>query len=105
MTRQKRIASAITRFAGSMPFVYVHAVMFAVWMFWLEKNPWPALTLVVSLEAIFLSTFIMIGQNLQADKDRESLLGTEEDTAADLQVDTKALDLIKQIAKRMGISE
>ena len=39
---------------------------FAVWMVVLEKNPWPTLTLVVSLEAIFLSTFVMIGQNRQA---------------------------------------
>src|SRR5262245_54639677 len=61
-----RIADAITRFAGSMPFVYLHALMFAVWMIWFEDNPWPTLTLVVSLEAIFLSTFVMIGQNRQA---------------------------------------
>ncbi|MEU5098495.1 DUF1003 domain-containing protein [Streptomyces sp. NPDC020996] len=63
---QLRIADAITRFAGSMPFVYVHAVGFAVWMLFLEGSPWPSLTLVVSLEAIFLSTFVMIGQNRQA---------------------------------------
>jgi uncharacterized membrane protein len=37
-----------------------------VWMLFLEKSPWPTLTLVVSLEAIFLSTFVMIGQNRQA---------------------------------------
>src|SRR3954453_12600404 len=63
---QLRVADVITKFAGSMPFVYVHAVLFAVWMLVLEKNPWPTLTLVVSLEAIFLSTFVMIGQNRQA---------------------------------------
>ena len=63
---QLRIADAITGFAGSMPFVYVHAVLFAVWMLLAEKDPWPKLTLVVSLEAIFLSTFVMIGQNRQA---------------------------------------
>ena len=40
--------------------------MFAAWMLVLEKSPWPTLTLVVSLEAIFLSTFVMIGQNRQA---------------------------------------
>ena len=44
-------------------FVYVHAVGFAVWMLSIESNPWPKLTLIVSLEAIFLSTFVMIGQN------------------------------------------
>jgi len=63
---QLRVADAITRFAGSMPFVYIHAVLFAAWMLWFEKSPWPTLTLIVSLEAIFLSTFVMIGQNRQA---------------------------------------
>ena len=63
---QLRVADAITQFAGSMPFVYLHAVAFAMWMLVAEPNPWPTLTLVVSLEAIFLSTFVMIGQNRQA---------------------------------------
>ena len=64
---QLRIADTITKFAGSMLFVYVHVVLFVVWMLFVEKNPWPTLTLAVSLEAIFLSTFVMIGQNRQAD--------------------------------------
>jgi uncharacterized membrane protein len=64
---QLRIADAVTAFAGSMPFVYIHAVLFAIWMVVVESDPWPKLTLVVSLEAIFLSTFVMIGQNRQAD--------------------------------------
>jgi uncharacterized membrane protein len=64
--RQLRIADAITSFAGSMPFVYIHAVAFALWMLLVESDPWPKLTLVVSLEAIFLSAFVMIGQNRQA---------------------------------------
>jgi uncharacterized membrane protein len=63
---QLRVADAITAFAGSMPFVYVHVALFVVWMLLVEKNPWPTLTLVVSLEAIFLSTFVMIGQNRAA---------------------------------------
>jgi uncharacterized membrane protein len=63
---QLRIADAITTFAGSMLFVYIHAVVFAIWMVFIEANPWPKLTLIVSLEAIFLSTFVMIGQNRQA---------------------------------------
>ncbi|HEX4058189.1 MAG TPA: DUF1003 domain-containing protein [Galbitalea sp.] len=63
---QLRVADAITAFAGSMAFVYVHILLFAAWMIWFEKSPWPTLTLVVSLEAIFLSTFVMIGQNRQA---------------------------------------
>src|SRR3954463_6786392 len=63
---QLRIADAITKFAGSMAFVYLHVVVFAAWMLLVEGSPWPTLTLVVSLEAIFLSTFVMIGQNRQA---------------------------------------
>ncbi len=63
---QMRIADQITRFAGSMAFVYLHIAIFAVWMLFIERSPWPTLTLVVSLEAIFLSTFVMIGQNRQA---------------------------------------
>jgi uncharacterized membrane protein len=61
-----RLADRITSFAGSMPFVYLHAIGFGAWMLFFEKSPWPTLTLVVSLEAIFLSTFVMIGQNRQA---------------------------------------
>jgi uncharacterized membrane protein len=63
---QLRIADRITAFAGSMNFVYLHVALFAIWMLFLEKSPWPTLTLIVSLEAIFLSTFVMIGQNRQA---------------------------------------
>ena len=64
--RELRIADEITAFAGSMRFVYLHAVFFVFWMLVLERSPWPTLTLIVSLEAIFLSTFVMIGQNRQA---------------------------------------
>ena len=63
---QLRLADHITAFAGSMNFVWLHAALFAVWMLVLERSPLPTLTLVVSLEAIFLSTFVMIGQNRQA---------------------------------------
>jgi uncharacterized membrane protein len=64
---QLRVADAITSFAGSMKFVYLHVVVFAVWMLFFEKSPWQTLTLIVSLEAIFLSTFVMIGQNRQSE--------------------------------------
>jgi len=63
---QLRIADAITALAGSMLFVYIHAALFAVWILFVEYDPWPTLTLIVSLEAIFLSTFVMIGQNRQS---------------------------------------
>jgi len=73
---QNRVADAITAFAGSMNFVYVHVALFTLWMLFLEEKPWPTLTLVVSLEAIFLSTFILISQN-RADQKR-AVLATEE---------------------------
>jgi uncharacterized membrane protein len=63
---QLRIADTITAFAGSMNFVYLHVAIFVIWMIVFERSPWPTLTLAVSLEAIFLSTFVMIGQNRQA---------------------------------------
>ncbi len=63
---QLRLADQITAFAGSMKFVYIHTILFAAWMIVFEKSPWPTLTLAVSLEAIYLSTFVMIGQNRQA---------------------------------------
>src|SRR5215813_3187221 len=63
---QLRIADWITGFAGSMNFVYLHIALFTIWMLFIEKSPWPTLTLIVSLEAIFLSTFVMIGQNRQS---------------------------------------
>ncbi len=63
---QLRIADKITAFAGSMNFVYLHIALFTIWMLFVETSPWPTLTLIVSLEAIFLSTFVMIGQNRQA---------------------------------------
>jgi uncharacterized membrane protein len=68
---QSRIADAITAFAGSMAFVYVHIVWFVIWVsIPLEKYPFGLLTMIVSLEAIFLSTFVMISQN-RADARRQ----------------------------------
>jgi uncharacterized membrane protein len=70
---QNRIADAITRFAGSMPFVYLHVVWFVLWIaFGVEPFPFGLLTMIVSLEAIFLSSFVMISQN-RADAKREAL--------------------------------
>jgi len=61
---QNRIADFVTSFAGSMPFVYIHAVFFAVWIVsGIESFPYGLLTMIVSLEAIFLSTFVMISGN------------------------------------------
>jgi CBS domain-containing protein/uncharacterized membrane protein len=70
---QAQIADRITEFAGSMPFVYVHAVWFALWItLGIEPFPYGLLTMIVSLEAIFLSTFVMISQN-RADEKRRVL--------------------------------
>src|SRR5215475_442482 len=70
---QNRIADVITAFAGSMAFVYIHVVWFGAWIgFGVEKYPFGLLTMIVSLEAIFLSTFVMISQN-RADAKRQAL--------------------------------
>jgi uncharacterized membrane protein len=69
--RQNRVADAITAFSGSMKFVYVHVVWFSCWIgFGVEKYPYGLLTMIVSLEAIFLSTFVLISQN-RADAKRQ----------------------------------
>jgi uncharacterized membrane protein len=68
---QARIADRITAFAGSMAFVYIHILWFGCWIgFGLEEYPFGLLTMIVSLEAIFLSTFVMISQN-RADAKRQ----------------------------------
>ena len=68
---QNQIADRITTFAGSMWFVYIHIIWFASWIgFGVEKYPYGLLTMIVSLEAIFLSTFVMISQN-RADAKRQ----------------------------------
>jgi uncharacterized membrane protein len=74
---QLRIADWITSFAGSMRFVYIHIVWFGSWIgFRVEKYPFGLLTMIVSLEAIFLSTFVMISQN-RADEKRQALADAE----------------------------
>jgi uncharacterized membrane protein len=71
MVTQNRIADNITRFSGSMTFVYIHIIWFSCWIgFGVEAYPYGLLTMIVSLEAIFLSTFVMISQN-RADAKRQ----------------------------------
>jgi uncharacterized membrane protein len=68
---ENRVADAITAFAGSMTFVYIHLLWFSSWIiFRLEDYPFGLLTMIVSLEAIFLSTFVLISQN-RADARRQ----------------------------------
>jgi uncharacterized membrane protein len=65
-----KAADAITGFVGSWPFVGIHAVWFILWIVLrIEPFPFGLLTLLVSLEAIFLSTFVMMSQNRSAARD------------------------------------
>jgi uncharacterized membrane protein len=95
---QNRIADRITAFAGSMWFVYIYIVWFGCWIgFGVENYPFGLLTMIVSLEAIFLSTFVMISQN-RADAKRQAIADQqwrsvrEEDTQNE-----ELLDLTQQI--------
>lgn len=94
---QNRIADRITAYAGSMHFVYLHIGLFAVWMILIEESPWPTLTLIVSLEAIFLSTFVLISQN-RADEKRQAMAAQEwQSVQLEEQQNEQLLDLSKQI--------
>lgn len=95
---QSRIADRITRFAGSMVFVYVHVAWFALWIgLRVEKYPFGLLTMIVSLEAIFLSTFVMISQN-RADEKRKVLADQEwQFVQAEERQNEELLALSKQI--------
>jgi uncharacterized membrane protein len=102
---QNRIADRITDFAGSMWFVYIHIVWFGSWIgFGVEKYPFGLLTMIVSLEAIFLSTFVMISQN-RADAKRQVIANQqwqtvkEEDTQNEelLQLSHQILELTRAI--------
>jgi uncharacterized membrane protein len=100
---QDRAADRITAFAGSMPFVYLHVVWFTVWIafntgsHWtFDPYPYGLLTLVVSLEAIFLSTFVMLSQN------REALRA---DIRAEIDFETNVMSEVwlEAMADRLGI--
>src|SRR6478609_11700304 len=95
---QNRIADAITTFAGSMTFVYIHILWFGCWIgFGVEKYPFGLLTMIVSLEAIFLSTFVMISQN-RADAKRQVVANLEWKTVREEDKQNRELiDLSNQI--------
>ena len=77
---ENRIADTITRFAGSMTFIYIHLVWFTSWIvLGVEDYPYGLLTMIVSLEAIFLSTFVMISQN-RAEAKRQVIADQEWET-------------------------
>jgi uncharacterized membrane protein len=102
---QNRVADQITTFAGSMWFVYIHIAWFGCWIgFGVESYPYGLLTMIVSLEAIFLSTFVMISQN-RADAKRQMLADQQWQTVREedrqnkrlLELSHQILDLTKAI--------
>ena len=106
-SRQLRVADWITSFAGSMPFVYIHVVWFVAWVLInkglfgdglvFDRFPFGLLTMVVSLEAIFLSTFVMISQN-RADEKRQALADAEWDI---VQIEEKQNEELLNISKQI----
>ena len=109
---QHRLADVITAFAGSMSFVYLHVIWFVLWLRFepfKDAFPYGLLTMIVSLEAIFLSTFVMISQN-RADERRQiladhqwELIQTEERQNQQLlALSTNILDLTKQVHALMS---
>jgi uncharacterized membrane protein len=95
---QNRIADRITAFAGSMRFVYLHVLWFGLWIgLGAEKYPYGLLTMIVSLEAIFLSTFVMISQN-RADAKRQVIAKQQWETVKEeRQAERTAAHLSNQI--------
>jgi uncharacterized membrane protein len=108
---QNRIADRITTFAGSMAFVYLHVIWFSCWIgFGVEDYPFGLLTMIVSLEAIFLSTFVMISQN-RADAKRQVIADQQWKTVQEednqnrelLDLSHQILELTKEVhAQRSG---
>ena len=102
---QNQIADRITKFAGSMHFVYLHVVLFAAWIaLGVEAYPYGLLTMIVSLEAIFLSTFVMISQNrtdakrqVAADLQWQTVREEDKQNQQLLDLSSQILDLTKAI--------
>ena len=112
-TRQDRIADAITQFTGSMKFVYLHVLLFGAWIIInLGVTPLPrfdpsfvVLAMFASVEAIFLSTFVLISQNrMAALNDKRADLDVQISLLAEYEV-TQTLNLVVQIAEKMGIEQ
>jgi uncharacterized membrane protein len=110
---EERVASAITRFTGSLKFVYVHGALYGAWIAanlgWLGIAPWDptfvVLAMIASVEAIFLSTFILISQNrMAAEADRRAELDLQVSLLAEHEV-TKLVQLVAEIARRLDIQE
>ena len=110
---EDRVADAITRFTGSMRFVYLHLVIFGLWIVinlgWLGIEPFDprfvVLAMVASVEAIYLSTFVLITQNrMQALSEKRASLDLHISLLAEHEV-TRLVALVAAIAERMGIEE
>jgi uncharacterized membrane protein len=112
-SRQLKVADAVTRFTGSMPFVYLHAAIAVLWFVvnlglvpWVKPfDPYPfvMLAMAASVEAIFLSTFVLISQNQMA-------RATDERAELDLQISllaehelTQLIKLTEEIGRRVGV--
>lgn len=112
-TAQDRIADAITKFVGNLLFVYFHVLWFAVWIFWntgwlglppFDEFPFGLLTMVVSLEAIFLSTFVLVSQNrLTEISDKRADLDLQINLLAEYEI-TKILRITDAIADHLGLT-
>jgi uncharacterized membrane protein len=112
--RQERIADAVTAFTGSMRFVYIHLLIFGLWIFinlgWLPIIPkfdpsFVVLAMVASVEAIFLSTFVLISQNrMAALADKRADLDLQVSLLAEHEV-TRLITLVAAMAERMGIDQ
>ena len=111
-TTQERLADAITRFTGSMRFVYLHLVFFGFWIVanlgWVSGVPsWDpsfvVLAMIASVEAIFLSTFVLISQNrMAAAADKRADLDLQISLLAEHEI-TRLVTLVAGIARRMGV--
>ena len=109
---QERVADAITAWSGSMLFVYVHVLWFGAWIVInlhltrvpaFDPYPFGLLTMIVSLEAIFLATFVLISQNRQATIDAQrNDLDLQVDLLAEYEV-TRVLALVDAIADHLGL--
>jgi uncharacterized membrane protein len=100
---QNRVADRITTFAGSMTFVYLHIIWFSCWIgFGVEKYPFGLLTMIVSLEAIFLSTFVMISQN-RADAKRQVIADAQWRTVQE--EDTQNRELLELSRKILALTQ
>ena len=112
MNASDHIANLITAFSGSMLYVYLHVIWFTLWIVlnlgWLgitpfDPFPFGLLTMIVSLEAIFLSTFVLISQNRQAlQSDRRQKLNMQVDVIAEQEI-TKLMQMLLEIQRHLGI--